>query len=103
MKDWGYRGDEVKDGLTGKEGQKALIGGVIYRGMKIPGICGRYFYASWPDGGIKSLVVKGGKLSGGASSHGGLGTGGIASFGEDGEGEIYYATQGGEVYKIEAQ
>jgi hypothetical protein len=101
-KDFGYRGGGVKAGLTGKEGQKALIGGMVYRGMGIPGLCGRYFYASWPDGGIKSIVVKDGKLVGAASAHAGLGTGGISSFGEDGDGELYFSNQAGEVYKIEA-
>jgi hypothetical protein len=102
VKDYGYRGGGVKGGLTGKEGGKAIIGGVVYRGMGIPGACGRYFYAGWPGGGIKSMVVKDGKLVGDAVPHGGLGVGGIASFGEDGAGEIYFATQGGEVYRIDA-
>jgi hypothetical protein len=102
-KNYGYSGasNGVAGGLTGKEGNKAIIGGIVYRGTKITGLCGRYFYASWPDGAIKSLVVKDGKLVGAATAHGGLGSGGIASFGEDGEGEIYYSTQMGEVYKIE--
>jgi hypothetical protein len=102
VKDWGYRGGGIKAGITGKEGDKATIGGVVYRGTKIPGLCGRYFFASWPGGNIKSIAVKDGKLMGTATSHGGLGVGGIASFGEDGDGEIYFATQGGEVFKIEA-
>jgi hypothetical protein len=103
-KNYGYSGGSgsIQGGLTGKEGNKALTGGMVYRGTKITGLCGRYFYASWPDGGIKSLVTKDGKMVGGAVAHGGLGTGGLASFGEDGAGELYYATQGGEVYKIEA-
>jgi hypothetical protein len=48
-------------------------------------------------------VVKDGKLSGTAMTHNGLGIGGLDSFGEDGEGEMYISTQGGEVYRIEAQ
>jgi hypothetical protein len=103
VKDYGYRGGGVKAGITGKEGDKAVIGGVVYRGMKIPGICGRYFYASWPGGRIKSIYVKDGKLQGGAAAHTEASVGSIASFGEDGEGEMYVATQGAEVYKIEAQ
>jgi hypothetical protein len=102
VKDYGYRGGGIKGGLTGKEGGRAIIGGQVYRGLKIPGACGRYFYAGWPGGEVKSMVVKDGKNVGAAATHAGVGTGGIASFGEDGEGELYYATQGGEVYKIEA-
>jgi hypothetical protein len=101
-KDYGYRGGGIKGGITGKEGDKAMIGGMVYRGSKIPGLCGRYFYSTWPGGAIKSIAVKDGKLMGGATTHAGLGSGGIASFGEDGEGELYFSTQGGEVYKIEA-
>jgi hypothetical protein len=102
-KDYGYRGGGVKPGITGREGDKAMIGGMVYRGSKIAGLCGRYFYSTWPGGAIKSIAVKDGKLMGGATTHAGLGLGGIASFGEDGDGELYFSTQGGEVYKIEAQ
>ncbi|HVY25345.1 MAG TPA: PQQ-dependent sugar dehydrogenase [Polyangiaceae bacterium] len=103
VKDYGYRGGNIKDGITGHEGDKAMIGGVVYRGSKIPGACGRYFYSNWPSGVIKSIVVKDGKLQGQAFTHTGLGLANLDSFGEDGEGEMYIATQGGEVYKVEAQ
>jgi hypothetical protein len=102
-KDYGYRGNNIKNGITGKEGDKAMIGGIVYRGNKIAGLCGRYFFSTWPGGAIRSLVVKDGKLSGTAMTHNGLGIGGLDSFGEDGEGEMYISTQGGEVYRIEAQ
>ena len=59
-----------------------MIGGIVYRGHKIPGICGRYFFSTWPGGAIRSLVVKDGKLSGTAMTHNGLGIGGLDSFGE---------------------
>ena len=102
VKDFGYRGGGIKGGLTGTEGGKAIIGGLVYRGTAIPGLCGRYFWAGWDGGAIKSVPVKDGKFNGTPTSHGALGTGGIASFGEDGAGELYYSTMSGEVYKIEA-
>ena len=104
-KNWGYSGasNGIQPGITGKEGDAATIGGVVYRGTKIPGICGRYFFASWKKGAIKSIVVKDGALVGASTAnHAGLGIANIASFGEDGEGEMYYGAQGGEVDKIEA-
>jgi hypothetical protein len=101
-KDFGYRGGGIKAGVTGKEGDSATIGGLVYRGTKIPGLCGRYLFAGWPGGAIKSIVMKDGSLMGAAASHAGLGLGKISSFGEDGEGELYFSTQGSEVWKIEA-
>jgi Glucose / Sorbosone dehydrogenase len=103
VKDYGYRGNNIKPGITGMEGDKAMIGGIVYRGNKIAGLCGRYFYSTWPGGAIKSIVVKDGKLVGSATTHNGLGIANLDSFGEDGVGEMYISTQDGEVYRIEAQ
>jgi hypothetical protein len=102
-KDYGYRGNNIKPGITGMEGDKAMIGGIVYRGSKIAGLCGRYFFSTWPGGAIKSFVVKDGKLAGSAVTHNGLGIANLDSFGEDGEGEMYISTQDGEVYRIDAQ
>jgi len=103
VKDYGYRGNNIKPGITGMEGDKAMIGGIVYRGNKIAELCGRYFYSTWPSGVIKSIVVKDGKLVGNATTHNGLGIGNLDSFGEDGAGELYISTQDGEVYRIDAQ
>jgi hypothetical protein len=105
--DYGFRGGSVKAGITGgiegtTGGDAAVIGGVVYRGTKIKGACGRYFFSGWKSGVIKSIVVKDGKMVGAATTHAGLGVGRISSFGEDGEGEMYIATQNSTVYKIEA-
>jgi hypothetical protein len=101
VKDYGYRGGGIKGGLTGTEGGKAIIGGQVYRGTAITGLCGRYFWAGWDGGAIKSVPVKDGKFAGTPATHAGLGTNGIASFGEDGEGELYMASMGDNViYKI---
>lgn len=103
VKDYGYRGNNIKAGITGMEGDKAMIGGIVYRGSKIPGLCGRYFYSTWPGGAIKSIVVKDGKRVGNATTHDGLGIANLDSFGEDGAGEMYISTQDGEVYRIDAK
>jgi hypothetical protein len=103
VKDYGYRGNSVKAGISGREGDKAMIGGIVYRGGKIPGICGRYFFSTWPGGAIRSFVVKDNKIVGDTVTHTGLGIATLDSFGEDGAGEMYISTQGGEVYRIDPQ
>jgi glucose/arabinose dehydrogenase len=95
----GNQGATVPSPFAGIEGGKALIGGVVYRGSKIPGICGRYFYAGWDGGDVKSLVAKDGKAT---KAPTGITVPKIASFGEDGDGEIYMSTMDGEIYKLEA-
>jgi glucose/arabinose dehydrogenase len=104
VKDFGFpkggnQGATVPSPFAGIEGSKALIGGVVYRGNKIPAICGRYFYAGWDEGTLRSLVVKDGKA---VKANVGVTVGDISSFGEDGEGEIYMSSQGGEIFKLEA-
>jgi glucose/arabinose dehydrogenase len=106
---FGYGGDgdrEINGGnrnLTGVDRTSdAIIGGVVYRGNKIPGLCGRYFYGSYGGGLIKSLVVQDGRAVG-QQTHNNLSVGGLSSFGEDGEGEIYMSSHdSNQVFKLEA-
>jgi glucose/arabinose dehydrogenase len=106
-KNWGYgnSGSDLKSGMaiTGDQtSDKALIGGVVYRGSKIKGLCGRYFYAMWPGGPIKSLIQKGGMASG-QTTHADIGpVNDISSFGEDGDGEIIMSSNKGQVWRIVA-
>jgi hypothetical protein len=84
-------------------GGGGIIGGVVYRGHKIKGLCGRYFFGMWDTGVIRSIVQQDGKVAGGVFQHpGDLTVPRITSFGEDGEGEIYMSSQSGAVYKLEA-
>jgi hypothetical protein len=84
-------------------GGGGIIGGVVYRGHKIKGLCGRYFFGMWNTGVIRSVVQKDGKIVGGVFNHPGtLSVPSITGFGEDGVGEIYMSSQGGTVYKLEA-
>ncbi len=106
--DYGYRnnnGDpDVNEGILRDNNGGAIIGGYVYRGNKIPGLCGRYFYGNYQGGTVKSLVVKDGKKVGDTASHGSLSVpGDITSFGEDGEGELYMASMNNTIYKIIAQ
>jgi hypothetical protein len=106
---FGYGGDgqrEINGGNRNISGvdrtSDAIIGGVVYRGNKIAGLCGRYFYGSYGGGLIKSLVVQGGEAVG-QQQHGNLSVAGLSSFGEDGEGEINMSSHDSDqIFKLEA-
>jgi len=104
--DFGYRNNngapDVNEGLLRDSNGAAIIGGFVYRGNKIPGLCGRYFYGNHDGGAVKSIVVQGGKKVGDTVTHTMLAVpGNITSFGEDGEGELYMASMNNTIYKIE--
>jgi glucose/arabinose dehydrogenase len=107
-KDFGYRSNngqpDVNKSLAGEGGGAAIIGGVVYRGNKIPGLCGRYFYGVHAGGTVKSFAVKAGQRMGAIVTHGTLTVpGNISSFGEDGDGEVWMSSMNGNaIYKIEA-
>jgi hypothetical protein len=107
-KDFLYRNNngspDVNNGILRDGGGGAIIGGYVYRGNKIAGLCGRYFYGNWDNGTIKSIVVKNGVRMGDAVTHTTLTVPGtVTSFGEDGEGELWMASQNqNAIYKIEA-
>ena len=108
VKNFGFttNGSEIKAGMSisGQDGSSgAIIGGVVYRGSKIPGLCGRYFYGMWRSGVIKSFIQEGGKKVGATFTHpGDLTVPSVTSFGEDNDGEIYMSAQGGNIFKLEA-
>jgi hypothetical protein len=106
LKNFGYGGGgEIAGGISGMQGgQAALIGGVVYRGNKIKGICGRYFWGMHSNGAVRSMIVMNGQKVGGNVDHPTLSVpGAIASFGEDSEGEIWMSSKtGNAIYRIEA-
>ena len=81
----------------------SVTGGYVYRGAALPSLQGRYFYADYCGGWVRSLRMQGGaaveqtewpELEPGGS---------ITSFGEDSAGELYFTTQEGQVFKIVPQ
>lgn len=88
-------------------GKCSITGGYVYRGSKIPGLQGSYFYADYCTGQIWSGTFQGSSLvnivertsdlvpAGGAYS-----IGRVTSFGEDARGELYICDDDGEVYRI---
>jgi glucose/arabinose dehydrogenase len=78
----------------------AVTGGYVYRGAALPQLQGRYFYADYCGGWVRSLRMEGG-AAGEATEWPELSPEGfVTSFGEDTAGELYLATQEGTIYKI---
>lgn len=78
----------------------SITGGLVYRGNRIPGLRGHYFYADFCEGWVRSFRWEGGaaiesrewpSLRPGRQ---------VTSFGEDSEGELYLMTEDGNVFKI---
>lgn len=83
----------------------SVIGGYVYRGSRIPGLQGSYFFGDFCSGRVWTLVTDGFSTSSIIDRTAELaGPGGsiptITSFGEDGDGEILYVTFGGELRRI---
>jgi glucose/arabinose dehydrogenase len=81
----------------------SITGGYVYRGSAIPALQGRYFFADYCQGWVRSF-----RYSGGAATEltewGALRPGGpITSLGEDAVGELYLTTENGRVFKIVAE
>jgi glucose/arabinose dehydrogenase len=82
-------------------GNCAITGGYISRDPRTPSLFGRYIYADYCKGQIRSLIP----TAGGATDDQAVGLssfGGISSFGEDAKGHLYVADlSSGGVYAIE--
>jgi glucose/arabinose dehydrogenase len=84
----------------------SITGGYVYRGCRMSGLSGRYFYADFCNAWIRSFRMVGGAVSDQQVNTAELAPGGgasineITSFGEDARGEIYITDRRGQVYKI---
>jgi len=84
----------------------SITGGYVYRGCRMSGLSGRYFYADFCAAFIDSFKVVGGVLTDHQDYTTELAPGGgatinqITSFGEDARGETYITDRGGQIYKI---
>ncbi len=88
---------------THSQGNCSITGGVVYRGCRVPGYAGHFFYADFCSGMIRSLRMQGGQAVDQRDWTAALGRGidAPAAFGVDDEGEIYIVDhQDGEVYKV---
>lgn len=80
----------------------SVTGGVVYRGCRMPGYAGTYFYGDYCSGFIRSFRLEGGRAVDPRDWTAAVGQGidAISSFGVDGDGEVYIVDHDGEVYKI---
>ena len=80
----------------------SVTGGFVYRGCRLPGYHGTYFYADFCSGLIRSFRLENGRAVEARDWKAALGRGvnDIVSFGVDGDGEGYIVDHDGEVYKI---
>jgi glucose/arabinose dehydrogenase len=79
---------------------KSDTGGCVYRGRAVPELRGGYLYADFVTGRIAALWVDQAMQT--AIAHRQIVPGGapVTSFGEDDEGEVYYCTQEGGLWKF---
>lgn len=79
----------------------SVTGGYVYRGEAIPAVAGRYFFADYCAGILKSLVYSNGRASDVQSYETAFGAiGNITSFGEDSARELYILTGAGSVLRL---
>ena len=80
----------------------SITGGVVYRGCRMPGYQGTYFYADYCTHFVRSVRLEEGRAADPRDWTAALGRGlnNPTSFGVDGDGEAYVVDQDGEVYRI---
>jgi glucose/arabinose dehydrogenase len=76
----------------------AVTGGVVVRDRRLPALVGRYLYADFCDGDIRSFRISGRKATGGRAL--GLHVGSLSSFGEDASRRVYVTSLDGPVYRL---
>lgn len=79
----------------------SITGGYVYRGDALPELRGRYLFADFCEGWVRSFELVGGVATDVQDHSDELAPGGnVVSFGEDNEGELYIVDRGGAVYRI---
>jgi hypothetical protein len=77
----------------------SVTGGFVYRGRRMPGMVGHYFYADFCSGWIRSFKIDRGAVTEHREWQG-VHVAQPASFGQDGQGELYVCDLGGTVYRL---
>jgi glucose/arabinose dehydrogenase len=81
----------------------SVTGGIVYRGTAYPEHQGRYFYADYCLGWIRSLRFVGGRVTEELDWATSIPSDHIVSFGEDGANELYAVSLSGRIYRIEGE
>ena len=84
---------------SGSDAGNAITGGYVYRGSDYPSLNGIYIYADFISSNFW-LAQNSGRWS--ISPLGGIGVSNPSSFGEGCDGELYVASHGGTIYKIQS-
>ncbi|MFN8091039.1 MAG: PQQ-dependent sugar dehydrogenase [Vicinamibacteria bacterium] len=78
----------------------SVTGGVVYRGCRMPGLAGTYFFGDFCRGSIRSFRFSAGQATD-VRSWSLSGPGAVSSFGVDADGEVYVVDYAGAVYRLE--
>src|SRR5690606_34062210 len=85
----------------GHEDGCSVTGGYVYRGTAIQDLVGRYLFADYCGGWIRSFVLDGDQARDVRDHTADLdAAGSFVSFGEDAAGELYVVVHEGEIYRI---
>jgi glucose/arabinose dehydrogenase len=93
----------VLDYATGPGGTCAVTGGYVYRGCRMPGYQGTYFYGDYCAAFVRSFRLVSGAAADQRDFSAALSrdVGALSSFGQDLDGELYIVDRdGGEVFRI---
>ena len=77
----------------------AVIGGVVARDPRLPGLAGRYLYGDFCLGRITVILVEDGRVV--ASDDLGVDVPRLSSFGVDGDGRMYATSARGDVWRLD--
>ncbi len=80
----------------------SVTGGVVYRGCRMPGHQGRYFYGDYCTGFVRSFRLEGGRAADAVDFSARLrpGLSQVSSFGLDADGEVLVLDYDGELYRL---
>jgi glucose/arabinose dehydrogenase len=78
----------------------SVIGGVVYRGSHLPSLRGQFFYSDFCTGFLRSVSVVGDEHDW-SDQVGAIA--GPTGFGTGSDGEMYIVTQGGSLFRLEAE
>jgi glucose/arabinose dehydrogenase len=77
----------------------SIIGGYVYRGKSVRAAAGRYFFGDYCNGNVWSLRIVNGKAVD-VRLEPFRRVRGLTSFGEDAAGELYLATDSGDIFRL---
>jgi glucose/arabinose dehydrogenase len=79
----------------------SVTGGYVYRGSALPALTGRYLFADYCQGWVRSFAFDGSAVTDVLDHSDALGPlESIVSFGEDAAGELYIVSMAGTVYRL---